>query len=52
LLVAEVGDELEGAAEGGDEPVEDVLGGDGGWPRCASAATGASKGILEYLYIW
>ena len=28
LLVAEVGDELEGAAEGGDEPVEDVLSGD------------------------
>ena len=28
LLVAEVGDELEGAAEGGDVAVEDVLGGD------------------------
>ena len=27
LLVAEVGDELEGAAEGGDEPVKDVLSG-------------------------
>lgn len=28
LLVAEVGDELEGAAEGDDEAVQDVLGGD------------------------
>jgi hypothetical protein len=28
LLVAEVGDELEGAAEGGDVAVQDVLGGD------------------------
>ncbi len=27
LLVAEVGDEFEGSAEGGDEAVEDVLGG-------------------------
>ena len=28
LLVAEVGDELEGAPEGGDVAVQDVLGGD------------------------
>ena len=28
LLVTEVGDELEGAAEGGDEPAQHVLGGD------------------------
>ena len=28
LLVAEVGDEIEGAAEGGDVAVQDVLGGD------------------------
>ena len=28
LLVAEVGDELEGAAECGDEPAEHFLGGD------------------------
>src|ERR1017187_2474095 len=28
LLVAEVGDELEGSAERGDEAVQDVLGGD------------------------
>jgi hypothetical protein len=28
LLVAEVGDELEGAAKGGDVAVQDILGGD------------------------
>jgi hypothetical protein len=28
LLVAEVGDELQGATEGSDEPVQDVLSGD------------------------
>jgi hypothetical protein len=27
LLVAEIGDELQGAAEGSDEPVEDIVGG-------------------------
>jgi hypothetical protein len=38
LLVAEVGDELQGAPEGGDEPVEDILGGDmEAWTDSASS---------------